>query len=153
MQVQYGIFPDDFTFNLLIDSYIKEGDFKSKCFFFLNDVSNLNSDQLLVFLKVCPGTHSYFHLSFVLWCCLAACSVVEEVMLQEAFELPSTQILSLYALGSYLATRPQLSVSDATAKKGEKNHSCYLFTQNGFCPFGKRWSSDTDHWLNDEQID
>ncbi|XP_040897311.1 28S ribosomal protein S27, mitochondrial [Toxotes jaculatrix] len=72
-KVQYGIFPDDFTFNLLIDSYIKDGDFKS------------------------------------------ACSVVEEVMLQEAFNLPSTQILSLYALGSYLATRPQLTVSEERA--------------------------------------
>ncbi|KAE8291826.1 28S ribosomal protein S27, mitochondrial [Larimichthys crocea] len=69
-KVQYGIFPDDFTFNLLIDSYIKDGDFKSSC------------------------------------------SVVEEVMLQEAFDLPSTQILSLYALGSYLATRPQLTVAE-----------------------------------------
>ncbi|XP_023250034.1 28S ribosomal protein S27, mitochondrial [Seriola lalandi dorsalis] len=72
-KVQYGIFPDDFTFNLLIDPYIKDGDFKS------------------------------------------ACSVVEEVMLQEAFNLPSTQILSLYALGSYLATRPQLIVSEERA--------------------------------------
>lgn len=30
VQIQYGIFPDDFTFNLLLDSYIKDGDFKSK---------------------------------------------------------------------------------------------------------------------------
>lgn len=29
VQVQYGIFPDDFTFNLLINSYVKDGDFKS----------------------------------------------------------------------------------------------------------------------------
>ncbi|KAM4745615.1 small ribosomal subunit protein mS27 [Anableps anableps] len=72
-KIQYGIFPDDFTFNLLLDSYIKDGDFKS------------------------------------------ACSVVEEVMLQEAFDLPSTQILSLNALGCFLATRPQLSVSEERA--------------------------------------
>ncbi|XP_075955651.1 small ribosomal subunit protein mS27 [Anarhichas minor] len=71
--VQYGIFPDDFTFNLLIDSYIKDGDFKS------------------------------------------ACSVVEEVMLQEAFDRPSTQILSLSALASYRAMRPQLTVSEERA--------------------------------------
>lgn len=43
--------------------------------------------------------------------------MVEEVMLQEAFDLPSTQILSLYALGSYLATRPQLAVSESAALK------------------------------------
>ncbi|KAL6113994.1 mrps27 [Pungitius sinensis] len=72
-KVQYGIFPDDFTFNLLIDSYIKDGNFKS------------------------------------------ACSVVEEVMLQEAFDRPSTQILSLYAMGRYQATRPQLTVSEERA--------------------------------------
>ncbi|KAM9744325.1 small ribosomal subunit protein mS27 [Menidia menidia] len=69
-KVQYGVFPDDFTFNLLLDSFIKDGDFKS------------------------------------------ACSVVEEVMLQEAFNLQSTQILSLYALGNFLGTRPQLTVSE-----------------------------------------
>uniref|UniRef100_A0A3Q2ZAT8 Small ribosomal subunit protein mS27 n=2 Tax=Kryptolebias marmoratus TaxID=37003 RepID=A0A3Q2ZAT8_KRYMA len=72
-KVQFGIFPDDFTFNLLIDSYIKDGDFKN------------------------------------------AFSVVEEVMLQEAFDLPSTQILSLYALGHFLAARPQLTVSEERA--------------------------------------
>ncbi|XP_056145424.1 28S ribosomal protein S27, mitochondrial isoform X2 [Lampris incognitus] len=72
-KVQYGIFPDDFTFNLLIDSYIKTEDFRS------------------------------------------ACSVVEEVMLQEAFDLTSTQILSLYSLGSYLAAKPELSLSDERA--------------------------------------
>ncbi|XDV49686.1 hypothetical protein PO909_018890 [Leuciscus waleckii] len=66
-KVQFGMFPDDFTFNLLIDSFIKDKDFKG------------------------------------------ACSVVEEVMLQEAFERLSTQILSLHALSKYLATKPELS--------------------------------------------
>ncbi|KAK2899218.1 hypothetical protein Q8A67_010636 [Cirrhinus molitorella] len=66
-KVQFGMFPDDFTFNLLIDSFIKDKDFKG------------------------------------------ACSVVEEVMLQESFERISTQILSLYALSKYLATKPELS--------------------------------------------
>uniref|UniRef100_A0A8C2EEX8 Small ribosomal subunit protein mS27 n=1 Tax=Cyprinus carpio TaxID=7962 RepID=A0A8C2EEX8_CYPCA len=66
-KVQFGMFPDDFSFNLLIDSFLKDEDFKG------------------------------------------ACSVVEEVMLQESFERISTQILSLYALSKYLATKPELS--------------------------------------------
>ncbi|KAL7828478.1 hypothetical protein SRHO_G00321120 [Serrasalmus rhombeus] len=66
-KVQFGMFPDEFTFNLLIDSYLKDGDYKG------------------------------------------ACSVVEEVMLQEAFDQPTTQILSLHALGKYLAIKPDLS--------------------------------------------
>lgn len=52
---------------------------------------------------------------YLFCCCTGACSLVEEVMLQEAFDLPSTQILSLHALGTYLATRPQLTVSETTA--------------------------------------
>ncbi|CAL8249230.1 unnamed protein product [Merluccius merluccius] len=72
-KVQFGIFPDDFTFNLLIDSYIKDEDFKS------------------------------------------ACAVVAEVMLQESFDLSSTQILSLYAIGGYLATEPTLSTAEERA--------------------------------------
>lgn len=42
-------------------------------------------------------------------------------MLQEAFDLSSTQILSLYALASYLATRPQLAVSETTATWSQNN--------------------------------
>ncbi|XP_023692438.1 small ribosomal subunit protein mS27 [Paramormyrops kingsleyae] len=69
-KVQFGIFPDEFTFNLLLDSFLKDKDFGG------------------------------------------ACSVVEEMMRQEAFDSPSTQILSLYALANYLSTNPELTWQD-----------------------------------------
>ncbi|XP_062399676.1 28S ribosomal protein S27, mitochondrial [Sardina pilchardus] len=69
-KVQYGIFPDDFTFNLVIDTFLKNEDYQG------------------------------------------ACSAVEEVMLQEAFDRPTTQILSLLALSKYLALKPDLSLEE-----------------------------------------
>ncbi|XP_060787807.1 28S ribosomal protein S27, mitochondrial isoform X2 [Neoarius graeffei] len=66
-KVQFGMFPDEFTFNILIDSYLKDEDYKG------------------------------------------ACSVVDEVMLQEAFDRPTTQILSLFALSKYIATKLDFS--------------------------------------------
>uniref|UniRef100_A0A4W4F7F4 Small ribosomal subunit protein mS27 n=1 Tax=Electrophorus electricus TaxID=8005 RepID=A0A4W4F7F4_ELEEL len=77
-KVQFGMFPDEFTFNLLIDSYLKDKDYKGNDWF-----------------PLFPFT--------------GACAVVEEVMLQETFDLPTTQILSLYALSKYLTTKPGLS--------------------------------------------
>lgn len=49
-------------------------------------------------------------------------------MLQEAFELPTTQILSLFAQSKYLASKPELSVCISTVAHTMRCEDSYLLS-------------------------
>ncbi|XP_070599223.1 small ribosomal subunit protein mS27 isoform X2 [Erythrolamprus reginae] len=66
-KIQFGIIPDNFTFNLLLGSFIKDEDYEN------------------------------------------AMAVVAEIMIQEDFTQVSTQLLSLYTMYKYLATKSELT--------------------------------------------
>ncbi|XP_026526430.1 28S ribosomal protein S27, mitochondrial [Notechis scutatus] len=78
-KVQFGIIPDSFTFNILLDSFIKDENYEN------------------------------------------AMAAVTEITIQEDFSKVSTQLLSLYTMYKYLATKSELTWEE------EKNLGASLF--------------------------
>lgn len=56
------------------------------------------------------NTHLLPSFIFLILCLLDAMAIVTEIMLQEGFDEVSTQLLSLYVMYKYLATKPELTV-------------------------------------------
>lgn len=64
---------------------------------------------MFLYLEIYDVTYNWFPLIFTFIFLPDALSVVFEIMMQEAFEVPSTQFLSLYVLHRCLAEKTDLT--------------------------------------------